>query len=114
MIVERRDRRVHLHAPVIGELLGDLAVDVAVGPNDEIELVDLGAWPIGPRVCRTPVFWKSADRSQGQRAAQRFEEVATPQSTRSDQPSNHAASPLARCVQRTRSYDTTEESMEDR
>src|SRR5262249_27658517 len=63
MIVERRDRRVHLYAPVVSELLGDLAVDVSVGPNDEIELVHLGAWPVGPRVCRKPAPWKSADHS---------------------------------------------------
>src|SRR5262249_61505947 len=69
MIVERRDRRIDLHAPVIREILGDLAVDVSIGPNDEIELVHLGAWLVGPRGCCKPAPWKSIDRSYGQRAA---------------------------------------------
>ena len=50
MVVEGGDRRIDLDAPVGLELLGDARVDVAVGPDDEVEASTLllGATLHGP------------------------------------------------------------------
>src|SRR5215467_8789342 len=108
MIVEGRDRRVDLHAPVIGEFLGDLGVDVAIGPHDEVDPVDPGAWRVGPRACRKPASRKTADRSHGQCAAQRSEEVAASYGARADQPSSHRGSLLLYACCAKRSYAVTD------
>src|SRR4029079_2124082 len=52
MIVEGGDRAVDLDAPIRLELLGDLGVDVAVGPNDEVQPVDLAFRRLAPRPAR--------------------------------------------------------------
>ena len=49
VIVERRDSRINRHAPVGFELLGDAGVDVAIGPDDEVQSVDLALGRRGPR-----------------------------------------------------------------
>src|SRR6516164_1335647 len=52
MVVERRDRRIDRNTPVVGEFLGNLGVDVAIGPDDKVQLVDLARGTLGPRFTR--------------------------------------------------------------
>ena len=68
VIVERGDRALDLHAPVGLELPGDAGVDVAIGPDHEVELVDLGPWRRGP--------WSRALGQRGARAQQAAAEAA--------------------------------------
>ena len=42
------DDLLNLHAPVVLELLGDLLVDLAVLPDDEVDRLGMAGWPLRP------------------------------------------------------------------
>jgi hypothetical protein len=75
MIVEGGDRGIDLDAPVGLELLGDARVDVAVGPDDEIEAIDLA---LGSHAPRAGLLAESSPRQSGRAETRGRAENAPP------------------------------------
>ena len=75
MVVERGDRRLDLDAPVGLELLGDARVDVAVGPDHEVEAIDLA---LGRHAPRAGLLAEGSLRQSGQAETRGCAENAPP------------------------------------
>jgi len=96
MIVEGGDRRIDLDTPIGFELLGDPAVDVAIGPDDEVEAIDLALRRHAPR---TALLAEGGARESRHAETRRCAENATPaQLPFSDETVTHVALPFAQVM----------------
>src|SRR6516225_494755 len=103
MIVERRDGGVNWNAPVSFEFCRDLRVDVAIGPDDEVQLVHFGLGRYRPGTRRLgggPMPAKKRRPGRGQ------QKIPTPNTLHGTKFSVHAEAPFC-FLFRLRSYVRT-------